>query len=252
MAEIDIDFPPLLTGHAFPATEPPMRAACEGAAAGRFGAGDVIWSQEEAHAGVAIVMEPDVPLTRALEMLPLGVVAAGDCLAALAPPKVAITFGWPGVIFANAGSVAQVSLAVDRAAQEHTVPGWLVLSLEARLTHRPGAPEPGHDPSVTTLSEEGCPDLTAEQLIGSYTRHFLTWLDTWTNEGFAPIHNAWTQRADERERSFADAAGGAGVKGVFVGLDEHGNLVLKRDDGKHVSLRLLDAAMRWPEETALQ
>lgn len=252
MVHTEIDFPPLLTGHAFPATEPPMRVACEGAAAGRFGAGDVIWSLEEAHAGAAIVLEPDVPLTRALEMVPLGVVAAGDCLAALAPPKVGITFGWPGLIYANDGAVAQVSVAVDRAATEDTVPGWLALGLEVRLTQRPGEPEPGHDPSVTTMSEEGCPELTAEQLIESYSRHFLTWLDTWNTEGFAPIHNAWEQRADRRERSYADAGGGAGVSGAFVGLDEHGNLVLRRDDGKHVSLRLIDAVMRWPEETALQ
>jgi len=252
MVHTEIEFPPLLTGHPFPATEPPMRVACEGAAAGRFGAGDVIWSLEEAHAGLAIVLEPDVPLTRALEMMPLGVVACGDCLAALAPPKVAITFGWPGVIYANDGAVAQVSLAVDRAATAEDVPRWLALGLEARLTQRPGAAEPGHDPGVTTLAEEGCPDLTAEQLIEAYSRHFLTWMDTWNNDGFAPIHNAWTQRADTRERSFTDAGGGAGVTGAYVGLDEQGNLVLKRADGKHVSLRLLDAVARWPEETALQ
>jgi BirA family transcriptional regulator, biotin operon repressor / biotin---[acetyl-CoA-carboxylase] ligase len=250
--EAEIDFPPLLTGHAFPATEPPLRVACEGAAAGRFGAGDVIWSLEEAHASLAIVLEPDVPLARALEMLPLGVVACGDCLAALAPPKVAITFGWPGIVYANEGAVAQLSAAVDRAASAEAVPNWLAVGLEVRLTGRPGAPEPGDDPSVTTLAEEGCPDLTAEQLIGSYTRHFLTWLDTWTNEGFAPVHQAWEQRADKRVRSFTDAAGGGVVSGAFVGLDEHGNLVLKRDDGKHVSLRLLDAVARWPQETALQ
>ncbi len=252
MVHTEIDFPPLLTGHAFPATEPPMRVACEGAAAGRFGAGEVIWSLEEAHASLAIVLEPDVPLTRAVEMLPLGVVAAGDCLAALAPPKVSITFGWPGAIFANSGAVAQVRIAVDRAAAEETVPNWLALGLEVRLTQRPGEPEPGHDPSVTTMSEEGCPDLTAEQLIESYSRHFLSWIDTWNNDGFAPIHNAWTQRADDRARSFTDAGGGGGVSGTFFGLDEHGNLILKRDDSTHVSLRLIDAVARWPEEKALQ
>ena len=252
MVHTEIEFPPLLTGHAFPATEPPMRVACEGAAAGRFGAGDVIWSLEEAHAGMAIVLEPDVALTRALEMAPLGVVACGDCLAALAPPKVAIAFGWPGLVYANEGAVARVSLAVDRAATEDAVPGWIALGLEVRLTHRPGEAEPGNDPSVTTMSEEGCPDLTAERLIEAYSRHFLTWLDTWNTDGFAPIHAAWEQRADRRERSYGDAGGGAGVTGTFAGLDEHGNLILKRDDAKHVSLRLLDACARWPEETALQ
>jgi len=251
MADIEIDFPPLLTGHGFPATEPPLGVACEGAASGRFGAGDVIWSHEEAHAGLAIVLEPEVPLARALEMLPLGVVACGDCLAALAPPKVSITFGWPGVVFANDGAVAQMRLAAERAASADDVPGWLAVGLEVRLAERAGGPEPGHDPSVTTLAEEGCPELTSEQLIESYTRHFLTWLDTWTNEGFAPVHQAWEQRADKRERSYADASG-RGVTGEFIGLDEHGNLVMKRADGKHVSLLLADAMIRWPQETALQ
>jgi len=252
MAETDIDFPPLLTGHAFPASEKPMRVACEGAASGRFGAGDAIWSLEEAHAGLAIVLEPDVPLERALEMLPLAVVACGDCFAALTPPKVAVTFGWPGMIYANDGAAAQVSLALDRESAAGQVPRWLALGLEVRLRERAGEPEPGNSPDVTTLSEEGCPELTSEQLIESYTRHFLTWLDTWNTEGFAPIHKAWEQRADTRMRSYADAAGGEGVRGEFVGLDEHGNLIIKRADERHVSLLLSDAAMRWPEETALQ
>lgn len=252
MADTEIDFPPLLTGHAFPATEPPLRAACEGAAAGRFGAGDVVWSQEEAHAGLAIILEPDVPLARALEMFPLGVVACGDSLAALTPPKVAITYGWPGAVFANDAAVAQLHLATDRSAAADTVPPWLALGLEVRLRDRPGAPEPGNAPGVTTLAEEGCPELTSEQLIESYTRHFMTWLDTWINDGFAPVHQAWEQRADRRERSYTDASGSGGVSGEFVGLDEHGNLVLKRTDGKHVSLLLADAVVRWPQESALQ
>ena len=252
MADIEIDFPPLLTGHAFPPTEPPLKLACEGAAAGRFGAGDVVWSLEEARAGLAIVLEPEVPLARALEMLPLGVVACGDCLAALAPPKVAITFGWPGIVYVNDGAAAQLRVATDRAATPDTVPLWLVVALEVRLRERPGASEPGLNPDVTTLVEEGCPDLSAEQFIESYSRHFLTWLDTWTNDGFAPVHQGWEQRADMRSRSYADASGGAGATGTFVGLDEHGNLILKRSDGKHVSLLLADALVRWPQETALQ
>ena len=94
------------------------------------------------------------------------------------------------------------------------MPAWLALGVEVRLTAASGGTGAGTRPERDHAVRGRLPRSDAEQLIESYSRHFLTWLDTWNNEGFAPIHNAWDQRADKRERSFTDAGGGGARAGV--------------------------------------
>jgi hypothetical protein len=54
------------------------------------------------------------------------------------------------------------------------------------------------------------------------SRHFLTWLRRWEEDGFRPVHDAWRARAEP-----AMTVGTAG----FVGLDEDGRALLKGPAG---------------------
>ena len=74
----DPTFPPLLTGHAVRGNEPAFETACARAAGGELGAGDVVWSRDTALIDLAVILEPDVPLETAVQMLPLAMVALGD------------------------------------------------------------------------------------------------------------------------------------------------------------------------------
>src|SRR5437660_1044252 len=84
-------------------------------------AGDVVWSRNTGRAQVAIVLEPEVALARALQMGPLLMVALGDSLGSLCPPKLAVQYRWPRGILLNGVIAGQVRLAAPRVPSD-TIP----------------------------------------------------------------------------------------------------------------------------------
>lgn len=226
----DPTFPPLLTGHSVKAPERPFETACRGAASGDFGAGDLVWARNLDTMLVAVVLEPDVDRAAAGEMLYVAMVAAGDSIGALAPPEVAITWDWPATLRANGGRIGGLRLAM--APQETDgVPDWMVVAIEVAIAPQGRIGEPGQDPDRTTLYDEGCGELDRTMLIESWSRHLLSWIDTWQQDGFKPVHDAWMFRASARNETVRVRKGQEEIEGTFIGLDDHGNMLLKRDSG---------------------
>lgn len=251
--EGDPTFPPLLTGHRIGGGEAPLAVAVARATTGEIGAGDVLWSPDGQRGALAIVLEPECRLRTALQMAPLAQVAAGDCIGALTPPKVAVNFRWPREIVVNGGVGGELNVAWPAGCGPDEVPNWLVLGLTVALKYDAGDIEPGFDPERTVLAEEGCPDLTSARLISSYARHFLTWLNNWQDDGFRPVSEAWMFRADGIDDDLTYEMAGITETGRTLGLDEDAGLLLKRgaDEGgaeprarATIALSLLDALSR--------
>jgi biotin-(acetyl-CoA carboxylase) ligase len=235
----DPTFPPLLSGHAVKGKAAAFATACERAARGELGAGDVVWSRNAARVEAAIILEPEVGLETAAQMLPLCMVALGDCLGSLCPPQVAVTFLWPDVICLN-GATAGKLRAAAAPAGEDGVPPWMVIGLELRHQREAGDPEPGETPGVTWLSEEGGGELTRTQIIESYCRHFLAWVNIWSDDGFKPVYDSWLYRAENAEGEVELTHAGERVSGTFLGLDEGGNLLVKDGEGRTRALYLAE------------
>ncbi len=244
----DPTFPPLMSGVGVSAPDQPFAFAVRGARDGSLGAGHVVWARNTSVVDWAIVLEPDVPLGRALQMVPLAMVAAGDCIGVLTPPQVGLMYQWPDTIMVNGGAAGHVEVAASTMDLE-VVPDWLVVRLHVQLK-RDARVEPGERPGVTSLDEEGCPDLTRSSMIESYSRHFLTWLNTWNDDGFHPIHSAWLFRAFGLKEDYSrELPGGQTVKGTFTGLDEDGNMLLKTPAGDMTLVTFADALLSMEKET---
>lgn len=224
-------FPPLLTGHAISRPARPFAEAVAGARTQKFGAGDVVWSRNVSRFDCAIVLEPEVRRERALEMLYVAMVAFGDGVGALAPPEVAVTYRWPQSILVNGALVGDMPIAVAAETGADGAPAWLVVGADIALSDDSRKHEPGHEPGTTTLLEEGCDEITRTSLLESFCRHFLTWVHTWEQDGFAPAHQVWLGRAHDREQEITIDSAGKTVRGRFVGLDECGNLLMRTDTG---------------------
>ncbi len=234
----DPQFPPLLKGHAVKAPKRPFAEACRLARARELGAGDVVWSRNTGRAEFAVVLEPEVALERALQMGPLLMVALGDCLGSLCPPKVAVQYRWPGGILLNGALAGEVHLAAARVPKD-AIPAWLVVGAEFDIA----APrEDRQEWSKTSLEEEAGPDITRTDILQSLAAHFLTRLHTWQDEGFRPVHDEWLFRAEGREAPIAVVHGGQRVEGHVLGLDESANLLLRTSAGKVRSLAYIDSA----------
>ncbi len=219
-------FPPLLTGHPVQGAEDPFERAQAMAALG-CDAGSVIYNIQADRLRVAIVFAPEVSLQDAMAMLPLCAVGFQNALGALAPPEVAVHLGWDGLICVNGAKCGQFQVAASNI-DAAEIPDWLVVGWELALIQTGDAP--GATPDITALYNEGCADVAPPQLVESWSRHMLTWLNRWQDEGNAPLHREWMgllrgvgEPLDEH--------------GVFVGADERFGMLIR--DGDETRLRPL-------------
>ena len=97
---------------------------------------------------------------------------------------------------------------------------------------------------MTTANQLEPPQQQYEQLqhvnFLAISRHFLSWLNTWQDEGFKPVHQAWIERIVDKI-SVNDACDN--IDGNWVGLDESG-LGLFKSNKKHFSLSLEDVNLK--------
>jgi len=239
MDEPDPRLPPLFTSHPVDASARPFDAAVRGAADGRYGAGDLVWSRNAARVELALVLEPDVPLPQALQMGPLMWVAVMESLAAAMPPKTSLLLRWPDLVLVNGGEAGRLHFAVARSSGCET-PAWLVIGASVQLASLSGEREPGEVIDRTSLVEEGGGDLTSSELLGSIAAHALTWINTWQEEGFAPVHDAWIGRVEGHEDSAVIVHLGDRVTGRVIGIDDTMSLIVRPATGAQRSFPVAD------------
>ena len=174
-----------------------------------------------------IVLEPDVPLSQAVQMGPTLMVAIADALGAIGPPNVALTFSWPFTILANGGRVGRVVIAAPKGAGLQDVPPFLIVGFDIALSNKAnGSEEPGRHPGTTALHEEGCGEIDSIALIEAAARHFLSWIDSWQQDGFRAVHQSWLARAHDLNGPVAGRLGKVSWSGKMIGLDEEGGLLV--------------------------
>ncbi|WP_289033446.1 biotin/lipoate--protein ligase family protein [uncultured Roseibium sp.] len=225
--------PPLLSGHPVLPPLDPFEAAVSAAGSGEGEAGDLFWSCATETIAFAIVLEPDVERSRVQEMLFVLMVSAADALGAICPPEMGISWNWPTAINANRASLGMARMVVSEGDDENGAPDWMVVGLELGLKPTSDA-EPGEDLAATTLWDEGGVDVEAVPALESLARHFLTWVHRWESDGFKPVHEAWLFRCDGYRKTVSLLEGETPVTGNFMGLDNHGNLLLKVGDDARV------------------
>lgn len=202
-------------------------------------------SEREDVLDAAFVLAPEAPLGESLSILFAVQNGFGDALGALAPPEVAITWVWPDRIRVNGADCGV--FRVDASTRDLTAtPNWLIAGVTLQMAS-PLSIEPGHSPSTTALIEEGVGDLTRTRLLESWSRHCLVWINSWLEDGFRPVHDAWIGRVEEKDAVVSLTHGGASRRGVFLGLDDRGGLLLKSgDDVAALGLEaMLDHPRRW-------
>ena len=178
----------------------------------------------------ALVLEPEVVAAEALEASYIALVAFGDCLGALAPPEVGVTYRWPSSILVNGAKAGAVMVGLPEDCPPDGTPDWIVVGLYLDIGSHDGEPEPGLFLNRTTLWDEGCGDLTGTHLIESYARHIKTWLHRWEADGSRPVRDAWLARYSRPGESVRFMIDGQDRDGTFLGLDDTGNLLAKCGD----------------------
>lgn len=206
-----IDFPPLLTG-VLVAGEP-FAVACEAATDAE--PGTVFYAPDEAVMRAAILLAPETPLSRAISVSFVASLGLNDALGALGPPELAVHLEWPDRVRVNGALCGRLRAACSTD-DPNAEPDWLVVGLEVPILSV-DVDTPGEKPEETCLHEEGCGTVTSHDLIETWARHMMNWLHVYLTDGFEPLHREWLVKAHGRE------------EGRFIGLDEHGGLILNED-----------------------
>jgi len=217
----DPTFPPLLTGEKVSKDVDPFIKAV-GASMMGCDPGTVFYAEDSETLRAAITLAPELALKDSISVIHALMLSLADSIGALGPPELAVHFVWPCQFKVNAARCGELRFKASTTDPD-SVPDWLVVGLTVPFV-RPESIEPGSDPSQTWLHEEGCVELTVPQVIESWSRHSLVWLNSFEERGYQAIQDHW--------RAKCDSIGSDVVypnEGTFVGTDGNGSLLLKRD-----------------------
>lgn len=219
-------FPPLMAGVAVKGADDPFETACAMAVCGCDG-GTVVHNVQADRLRAAIIFAPEVTTEDAMAMLPLCGVGFQNALGALAPPEVAVHLGWDGGIRVNGAHCGRLRVAAAEADTDQ-VPDWLIVGLEVPILQT--ASDPGENPDVTALYDEGCAGIDPAHLLESWARHCLVWINRWSDEGNAPLHVAWSGLL----QGTGETATRAGKNGTFLGADERFGMLIRDSETTHL------------------
>lgn len=190
-------FPPLFRPYPLADGDPfatAMRLAAEGEEAGTL-----VWAQRRDRLDMAVVLGPDRPLSETRRVTAVALVALADAMEALGPPNLDIRYDGSDRVLVNGAVVGGVRFAASPGTAEDGIPGWAVVGAVVDVLGDPDDPAPGLHPDRTALREEGFGDVAAPDLLDSFTRHFLSWMDIWEDAGFEPVRQVWQRRLDRRD-----------------------------------------------------
>jgi len=178
------------------------------------GAGTLVYVGRFDLAEFAVVLEPDEPLLKARRVFYAGMAALADALATYAQPETSIIIDWPGSLFVNHGLVGGGRLAWPQDAREIDTPPWLVFGGMIRTVSMTGN-EPGLNPLVTALEEEGFNDVLSGHVVESFARHLMVAFDSWQGGGFGAVAKSYLERLPREQ-------------GVRRDIDDNGDLLIRR------------------------
>jgi biotin-(acetyl-CoA carboxylase) ligase len=196
------------------------------------GAGTLVYVGRFDLAEFALVLEPEEKLAQARRAFYAGMAALADALAALAEPETAINIEWPDALYVNSGLVGGGRLAWPQGAREDEVPDWLVFGAMIRTASMAGA-EPGANPGITALDEEGFGEILSSHVVESFARNFMVALDAWQESGIGAV-----------ARSYFDYC--ARENGLRRDIDDNGDLLLRRMAAREVERMALKPRLAKP------
>lgn len=187
------------------------------------------WSSPRGNFHGTLVLKPnEPPETVALRSFAAALALRDACVALTGLPQ-AFTLKWPNDVLLNGGKLAGILL---ESAGLTTANPVLCIGIGVNLIAAPDAAmvEPGATVPVSLLAETGL-RITPEAFLDALAPAYAGWEDRFRAHGFAPLREAWLAHAARRGEVITARTGTQTRQGVFDGIDEAGNLILRMAQG---------------------
>lgn len=179
------------------------------------------WESPEGNLYCSLLLRPSCPPAQAAGIGFVAGLAIYDAIGSLVLPGLEAWCKWPNDVLLGNEKVAGVLL-------ETQAPDWLVVGIGINVAHFPD----GTDFPATSLWRQGSPEISVEDMLEAFCRHFLTWYNRWRDEGFTSVRSHWLRRAKGVDEEISVRLADETVTGIFTGLDDDGTLILEGPDGE--------------------
>lgn len=179
------------------------------------------WISDKGNLFASRILEPRAPASRAPELSFVASLAAVDAVSAHLPPASAtVACKWPNDILINRRKAAGLLLESEGAS------GWVVIGIGVNVMSAPS----GVEFPATSLRDHGS-RASAMDVLQSLAAAFEHWYEVWRAGGFAPIRDAWRQRAAGIGEAIRVRLETREFTGTFMDIDETGALLVGLSGG---------------------
>lgn len=193
------------------------------------GCADKTWYGYGGNLHASIILQPDFDKDLDHEMLFVGVTSLGNAIAAHVSPMTALGYKWPNDINIAGNKIGSVWLDSGESQSGR----WLAVSCSVNVR---SGPEDLSLPALSILEAEGSTDLTANTLLESWSRQFVSLINLWSEHGFERIFSLWQIRHESIGKKFKLQHNGVSQEGKSVDLTPRGELVLLIADGSKITV----------------
>ncbi len=187
------------------------------------------WVSAEGNLFVSVLLSPEVALEKCAQLSFVAAVAAAETLQAVVEHPDAIACKWPNDILCAGSKLGGILLESFTTTTISGAPRqWVVVGVGINID---SAPEHVMFPA-TCLREAGVELISAKIVLSRFIHHFIHHYDQWANEGFAPIEQAWMERAYHLGKPIEVLVGDQQEEGHYEGIDASGQLLLRQKNGK--------------------
>ena len=182
------------------------------------------WADCPGNLALSVLWRPGGPAVQAGCWGLLAGVAVAEALATFLPPEAPLTLKWPNDVLLGGGKIVGI-LAESVATAEGTLE-WLSFGIGANLAMAPEVP----GRRTACLAAYGAPPPPRQAAAGVRAA-LARWRDRVAREGFAPVRDAFLQRAPRPGTPLSLHRGAENIVGRFAGLDSGGALLLHTSQG---------------------
>jgi len=183
------------------------------------------WHSPRGNLYFTLLLRPECSAAQAAQISFVAAVALGEAIGTVSPP-IEVTYKWPNDVLLQGSKVAGILLE-SRAAPDGGL-DYLLLGCGVNVAHFP----PDRELQATAMHFEGVPkEVTPDELLEAFSRHFLSRISRWVEDGFEPIRRVWLRHAQGLGEEIEVRLLQETLKGRFRDLDPEGYLLLEMEGG---------------------